>query len=137
MRLARWLFLVAGLIGLLAIVPQYALEGWINRQYPPEITHPEYFYGFVGLAAAWQVVFLVIASDPIRYRPLMLVGVLEKAAFGGAAVVLFVQGRVGGSVLGPGLVDLVLGVLFLVAYRATRGIEVEPGAGGGRPDRIG
>jgi hypothetical protein len=132
MTIARWVFLLAGVIGLAAIVPQYALEGWINRRFPPAITHPEYFYGFVGLAAAWQVVFLVIASDPIRFRPLMLVGVLEKAAFGGAAVALFLQGRVGGSVLGPGVVDLALGVSFLVAYRAT-GARDRPGSAGGGP----
>ncbi|MEW4569682.1 hypothetical protein AB1L88_17590 [Tautonia sp. JC769] len=135
MRLARWVFLVAGLVGLAAIVPQYALEGWISRRYPPAIAHPEYFYGFVGLAAAWQVVFLVIASDPIRYRPLMLVGVLEKVAFGGAALALFVQGRVGWSVVGPGVVDLALGVLFLVAYRASgAGAGASPGGGPARLD---
>ncbi|WP_182830378.1 hypothetical protein [Tautonia rosea] len=133
MRLARWLFLGAGLSGLLAILPQYALEGWINRQFPPVITHPEYFYGFVGLAAAWQVVFLVIASDPIRYRPLMLVGILEKATFGGAAVALFLQGRVGGSVLGPGLVDLVFGGLFWVAYLATAARDHAVSEGTGCP----
>ena len=110
MRLARWLFLIAGLTGLVALLPHYVLEARINQGLPPAITHPEYYYGFVGVAAAWQVAFLLIASDPIRYRPLMLVGVLEKVSFGGAVLVLYFQERVAFQVLGAGFADLLLGV---------------------------
>ena len=38
------------------------MEARVGRDYPPAITHPEYFYGFLGVAAAWQVAFLVIAA---------------------------------------------------------------------------
>ena len=61
---ARRLFLIAGIYGLAVILPQYFLEARVGRDYPPAITHPEYFYGFLGVAAAWQVAFLVIATDP-------------------------------------------------------------------------
>lgn len=44
---ARRVFLVAGIWGLLIMVPQYVLEDRIGRLTPPPITHPEYFYGFV------------------------------------------------------------------------------------------
>ncbi len=29
----------------------------------------------------WQGVFILIARDPVRYRPLMLIAIAEKAAF--------------------------------------------------------
>jgi hypothetical protein len=60
----------------------------------------------VGVALAWQWVFLIIAKDPERFRPLMPAAVLEKLAFGLAAVVLFAQQRVAGAVLALGCVDL-------------------------------
>ena len=72
MVFARRTFLIAGVYGLLALVPMYFLEGRIGRDIPPPITHPEYFYGFIGVAVAWQVAFLVIARDPVRFRPLMI-----------------------------------------------------------------
>jgi hypothetical protein len=37
---------------------------------------------------------LLIAQDPARHRPLMIPALLEKAAFGIAALVLFVQQQV-------------------------------------------
>lgn len=118
-RFARRVFTGAAVYGLLALVPQYFLEDRLNRDFPPAITHPEHFYGFVGIAIAWQFAFLVIARDPVRYRALMPVAVLEKLAFGGAAIVLFALGRIAWPVLAVGGVDLVLAALFLVAYRMT------------------
>ena len=119
MRFARVLFLAAGIYGLLVLLPQYFLEGWNGRSYPPPITHPEYYYGFIGVAVAWQVLFLIVARDPLRYRAMMIPAVIEKAGFGIAAAVLYSQGRVAPAVLGPAAVDLVLGALFAVAYLKT------------------
>jgi hypothetical protein len=118
-RFARRVFTGAAVYGLLALLPQYFLEDRLNRDFPPAITHPEHFYGFVGIALAWQFAFLVIARDPVRYRALMPVAILEKLAFGGAAVVLFALGRLAWPVLAVGIVDLVLAALFLAAWRAT------------------
>ena len=102
--------------GLLAVLPLYFLEGWIGQDQPPAITHPEYFYGFLGVGVSWQVAFLVIARDPMRFRPLMIPAVLEKATYGGAVVVLFALGRVSVPILVTGLFDTTLGVLFFVAF---------------------
>lgn len=115
-RFARWVYRIAGIYGLIVLLPQYALEDRIGRDDPPAITHPEYFYGFVGVAVSWQVAFLVIATDPLRYRPLMIATVLEKAAFGLAVPILFAQGRASGTLLAFGIVDLALGLLFVAAY---------------------
>lgn len=120
MKVARWLFGIAGVYGILAIAPLYFMEARIGHDDPPAITHPEYFYGFVGITLAWQVVFLMIAREPARYRPLMLASVLEKLAWGIAAIVLFRQQRVSGMTLGFGGIDLLLGALFIMAFLLTR-----------------
>ena len=119
MFLARWVFRIAGLYGLAALLPQYFLIEQINRDYPPPITHPEYFYGFIGVAVAWQFAFLIIARDPVRYRPLMLAAVLEKAVFAIPVAVLYARGQASDALLGFGIIDAVLGVLFAVSYMRT------------------
>ena len=116
---AKRVFLIAAIYGLIVLVPQYFLEDKTGRDFPPPITHPEYFYGFVGVALAWQIVFLVISRDPVRYRPLMLVAIVEKASFGLPAIALYVGGRLSGQMLVAGIIDLVLGVLFAMAYTRT------------------
>lgn len=118
-RLARRVFTAAGIYGLIVMLPQYFLAARIGNDTPPAITHQEYFYGFIGLAVAWQFVFLLIGRDPDRYRPLMIPAVLEKLAFGVPAIVLYMQGQLAGSVLVFGLIDLTLGTLFVAAWRAT------------------
>lgn len=96
-RFAKWVFLIAGIYGVLVVLPQYSLEARIARDSPPAITHPEYFYGFIGVALAWQVAFLLISRDVQRYRLMMLPAILEKVTFGAAAILLYVNGRVAGS----------------------------------------
>jgi hypothetical protein len=121
---ARRVFLFAGVIGLLMLVPQYFMEGRVGRDFPPPITHPEYFYGFVGVGLVWQVLFLIISTDPQRLRPAMVAAVLEKLAFGVPVIVLFLQGRLPAMILGFGLFDLLLCVLFVISYRLTAGATV-------------
>jgi hypothetical protein len=121
MTFARRVFLIAGIYGLVALLPMYFLEGRIGRDTPPPITHPEFFYGFLGVAVAWQAAFLVIARDPVRFRPLILPAVLEKATFGLAAVALWLGGRLAATMLIAGLIDLTLDALFVIAYLKTHG----------------
>lgn len=115
---AKRAFLGAGIYGIAALAPQYLLETGVGPDLPP-LTRPEHFYGFVGTALVWQLVFLLIARDVRRYRPLMPIAVLEKLAFGLPAAVLYARGRVGAEVLVFGAIDLLLGTLFVLAYRAT------------------
>lgn len=119
MTFARRVFLIAAIYGLIVLLPQYFLEEKTGRDFPPAITHPEYYYGFVGIAVAWQIVFLLISRDPIRYRSLMPVAVVEKIAFGFPAIALYGSGRLSGQMLGAGILDLILGVFFILAYRRT------------------
>lgn len=119
MTFAKRVFFFGGLHGIAVLLPQYFMEARIGRDFPPEITHVENFYGFVGVALAWQIAFLILSTDPVRYRPLMIPSILEKLAFGIATIVLFAQGRTAGMILGFGLVDLLLAGLFAVAYQRT------------------
>jgi hypothetical protein len=120
MKFAKIVFWIAGLWGLLVFIPLYFMFGLISRKDPPPITHPGFFYGFVGLGLAWQVAFLFIATDPVRYRPLMIPSMLEKLTYGAAVVVLVLQGRMHPSDMVFACTDLFLGALFVIAYLKTR-----------------
>ena len=120
MKFAKVVFRVAGIYGLLVLVPQFFLEGKIGRDAPPPITHPEFFYGFICVAVAWQVLFLVLSTDPVRYRPMMIPAMLEKIGFPIAVVVLYLQDRLAPTIFAPAAADLVLLVLFALSYRKTR-----------------
>jgi len=119
MRFAKIVFWIAAIWGVLVLTPLYFMFDLIGRNDPPPITHPGFFYGFVGAGLAWQIVFFVIATDPVRYRPLMIPSVLEKVSYVAPVVVLVLQGRMHPSDVFFGLVDLLLGLLFLVAYFKT------------------
>ncbi|HSE32464.1 MAG TPA: hypothetical protein VLA93_12910 [Pyrinomonadaceae bacterium] len=123
MKFARIVFLIAGVYGLLVMLPQYFLESKIGRDSPPAITHPEFYYGFIGVTLAWQVVFIIISRDPVRYRALMIAAVLEKVGFVFALIVLFLQHRVSSTMLAPGAIDALLGVLFIAAFVKTRAVD--------------
>src|SRR5205085_11728975 len=118
MRFAKWVFLLAGASGVLMVLPLY-LEDRFFENYPPRINRPEFYYGFAGVTLAWQVMFLVIASDPVRYRLAMLPAMLEKAGFVIAISVLYAMGRVHLMWLGAAVMDGSLLVLFIVAYLRT------------------
>ena len=119
-KLPRVVFLVAGIYGLIVLLPQFFLERKIGVDTPPPITHPEFFYGFICVAVAWQVLFLIVSRDPIRFRPMMIPAMLEKIGFPIAVLVLYLQNRVSPTIFIPASLDLVLLVLFIAAYRQTR-----------------
>ncbi|HXN52816.1 MAG TPA: hypothetical protein VN943_12845 [Candidatus Acidoferrum sp.] len=116
MKFAKVVFRVAAIWGVLVITPLYFMFDLIGRKDPPPITHPAFFYGFVGAALAWQIAFFFIASDPVRYRPLMIPSMFEKFSYGAAVVILVLQARMRSSDLLFAATDLLLGVLFVIAY---------------------
>lgn len=124
MKFTKVVFWVAGIWGLLVITPLYFMFDLIGRKDPPAITHPGFYYGFVGVALAWQIVFLVIARDPVRLRPMMIPSVLEKFTYGIAVMALVMQGRMHRSDLVFAATDSILGLLFVIAYLGTRSSEV-------------
>lgn len=121
MKFAKITYWVAALYGILVLLPGFFLEGQFNRTSPPAVTHPEFYYGFYGSALVWQFAFILIARDPVRYRPLMLVSVLEKASFLVACLLLWSSGRMG--MIGPfygSLIDGVWMILFAISWLRTR-----------------
>ena len=119
MKLARWIYTVAGVYGVIALAPGFFVEALSG----PTIVGPEFYYGFVGVTLAFQVVFVVVARDPLRYRGMMIPSILEKASFAIAMPLLYLQHRIAAMTLGFSLVDLLLGVLFVVAYVRTAGAD--------------
>jgi hypothetical protein len=120
LRFARVVFLIAGIWGLLVLTPLYFIFDLIGRKDPPPITHPAFYYGFVGAGLAWQVAFLILAKYPVRLRPMMIPSVIEKFTYGIAMLVLYSQARVHGSDMVLAGVDMLLGILFIVAFLKTR-----------------
>lgn len=116
MKFARWVFTAAGVYGVIVILPQLFLEQRIGRDSPPAITHLEYFYGFLWVTLAWQIVFLVIGRDPMRFRALMPVAVFEKWPYAATMFTMVAQGRVRAAVIPFASVDVLLGLLFAVCY---------------------
>ena len=121
MKFAKVVFWVAGIWGLLVITPLYFMFGLIGKNDPPAITHPGFYYGFVGCALAWQIAFLFIARDPVRLRVMMIPSVVEKFAYCTAVIVLVMQGRTNQRDLLFAATDLTLGALFVAAWVATGG----------------
>jgi hypothetical protein len=119
MKFARVVFLVAGVWGIVVLIPLYFLVDLTGRQYAAPMDYPQFFYGFLSVAMAWQLAFLVIASSPARFRPLMIPSIVEKFGHVAGVAVLYGQGRLSvtdATAAGP---DLLLGVFFIVAFAVT------------------
>jgi len=119
MKFARIVFYIAFFWGLLILGPLLGMFDIISRQDPPPITHPAFYYGFATAGLAFQFVFLVIARDPVRFRPMMLPSVLEKWAYAAALTVLYLQHRLHPQDAAFAAIDALLGALFLAAYLRT------------------
>jgi hypothetical protein len=119
MRFARGVFGTAGVWGLAVMIPMFFLESYISHTQPPPITHPEFFYGFAGVTFAWQILFLLIARDPVRLRPAMPAGVVEKLAFAVSIPLLVAAHRVDSQALVFAAIDGLFAVLFVAAYLRT------------------
>jgi hypothetical protein len=116
-RFARSVFLWAGVVGIAELLPLYVGEALVSRVSPPALTHPDFYYGFVGVALAWQVAFVIMSRDPERYLPLFPALCLEKLLYPLSTWMLFMHGR--GSVLelAGASGDFIWLTLFVTAWR--------------------
>ncbi len=119
MKFAKIVFWLAAISGFFTITPLYFMFELIGEKDPPPITHPAFFYGFVGVALVWQITFAIIARDPVRFRTIMIPAVLEKLVYSIPVIVLVLQKRTRPADLLFAAIDLSLGVLFVIAYLRT------------------
>jgi hypothetical protein len=119
MIFAKWAFTLAGIYGLVVLTPMLFLESTVASASTP-LSHPVYYYGFLGSALAFQVLFLLIGRDPARLRPAMIPAIIEKLAFPAAAWPLYFQGRgdLASNVFST--IDLMLAFVFAAAWVMTR-----------------
>jgi hypothetical protein len=116
MRFARAVFTCAGIWGLAVLTPLYFSFDLVGRFYPPAITHPDFFYGFIGVAVAWQIGFLLIGRDPVGLHTMMIPAILEKFGYVLTLSILYSRDslRLGQFVVA--VPDFVLGLLFVIAF---------------------
>ena len=97
MTFARIVFVAAGIWGVAVLTPLLWLVDVTGRRYAPPTTSPQFFYGFFIVALAWQLAFLVIGSNPARFRPLMIPAMVEKLGYVATLAVLYGQERIAWS----------------------------------------
>jgi hypothetical protein len=119
-KFAKYVFISAGLWGIAVLTPFYWLVDVTGRRYAPPTEYPHFFYGFFAITMAWQFAFLVIGSNPIRFRPLMVPSMFEKFSYVVTLVVLYNQARISAADFQAAIPDLILGILFVVAFVKTR-----------------
>ena len=120
MRFAKLTFIGGGIWGIAVLTPLYWLHDVTGRPYSPPSDYPHFFYGFIAVAMAWQIAFLVIGSNPARFRPLMIPGILEKLGYVVTLTVMYMNGRVSAIDAQAAIPDGLLGLLFIIAFAKTR-----------------
>ena len=99
MKLAKWIFLIAGVFGLLSTIPLAFAEKMMG------VKQPEYYYGFVFLDICWQILYLLLSSNPVRYRLMMIPSFLAKGSGTVALTWLYLLERVSSQWIAIGAVD--------------------------------
>jgi hypothetical protein len=111
MKLARWIFLIAGVFGLLLMIPIAVDVKVIGQIVPPG---GSFFYGSIMLNMCWQILYIFLSRDPVRYRPMMIPSFLAEASAPFASTWLYLYGY---RLWIPTVVaDGAFAILFLVAF---------------------
>lgn len=118
-RFAKIVFYLAGTWGVAVLLPLFFLHDVTGRPYAPPATYPHFFYGFLSVGLAWQFAFFVIGSDPGRFRLMMIPGVIEKLGYVVGALLLYRAGRITSDEASTAFPDLVLCVVFVIAFVRT------------------
>lgn len=108
MKFARWSFLLAALYGLTAIGLSIVM---------PTLTAATFSqFAFAGAAGATQPLYLLIATDPHRYRATIPVGIASKLSFATPAFILYAQGTAPPLLPAFAAIDLALAALFAINF---------------------
>ena len=110
MKLAKWIFLIAGIFGLISTIPLAFAEKIMSVQ------QPVFYYGFVCLDICLQIVYIIISTSPMRFRPMMIPAFLAKASGTVALTWLYLIDKVSTQWITIGAVDGIFAILFLIGY---------------------
>ena len=124
MKFTRIVFSVAAIYGFLLLIPMYFLMNTISQQAPPAISHPEFYYGFLGVTLLWQCIFVLIARDPSRYKAIIPIAILEKVAYTIPVLILYSIGKVQANILRTALADPIFAILFITSYFRMRALRI-------------
>lgn len=122
MKFAKWVFIIGGVFGLLAIIPLYFNE----KQIAPGLKYPEFYYGFIGINILWQVLYIYISQNLLRFRPIILFAFFVKILGVVSISYLVLIERTATWWYGIISTDLILAILFLAAYRITGRLLEKP-----------
>jgi hypothetical protein len=117
-RFARIVFVVAGVLGLLLLLP-LAYSAVVDGQgiLPGLGGAGMFFLGFVAQYMCWQILYLVLATNPVRYRPMMIPAFFAQAMGALYPQWLYLYGFE--PWVPVAAVEIALAILFLVAYWTT------------------
>ena len=114
MKFAKVVFWIAGGVGVPAAIAMYFNSG------------PYYYYGSLAGLVAWQPAFFLIATDPRRFRPMMIPSMIEKLLWVATLTFLHFRGQLNAAELSTGIpLHALLGALFIVAFIKTPRAELE------------
>ena len=121
-RLIPRLWIGAGCVGIsILLLPLFFLLDVTGRRSPSPTEYPQFFYGFLLVTMAWQIAFLIIGSDPVRFRLLMIPSIIEKFGYVLTLTVLYLHARVSSTDAMAAAPDSLLGILFVAAFARTPG----------------
>ena len=120
MKFAKVVFVGAGMWGIGVLTPLYWLVDVSGRRYGVPTEYPQFYYGFLSVAMAWQIAFLIIGSNPARFRMLMIPGMLEKLGYVVGLSLLYQQARVTWADAQAAVPDFALAILMMLAFVKTR-----------------
>lgn len=123
MRFAKIVFIAAGVWGIFVLTPLYFLVDISGRHYATPTEYPQFFYGFLAITMAWQIAFLVIGTNPQRFRPMMIPSIFEKASYVVTLLLLYGHSRIATADVMAAVPDSVLGILFVAAFVKTAGSQ--------------
>ena len=118
MKIVRWIFLIAGILGLLTAIP-VAYNLILNGQelLPDLYSLGLFIHIFLFQFVCWQILFFFISRDPVRYRPMMILAFFLEVSIPFNSIWLYFYGFRLWMFLT--IVSLVFALLFLIAFWMT------------------
>jgi hypothetical protein len=118
MKLARWVFLIAGIFGLIPVVPLVYTTMVKGEAILPDFASMGSFFSVsVFQYVCWQISYIILARDPVRFRSMIILAFFVEITAPLNPLWLFLYGfRLWISIA---VVDFLLAILFVVAFWLT------------------